>query len=268
MSQRRVSSAARGAASLLSALLLLAIVAPAPVRAQDLPCPDDTLVSQPATAPGGDWKAYTSEQFDLLALAENFHVSRDIGAVHWWGFLRPREGASSPDVNMKEFQITIFTIGAGHLPGIMERSEGFVVTPAPTGVYYDNPLWSFSAQLDPPCPLRDGWIVIEGSGSNPGNIFQWITSDLGDGTALRNNQFGVWEWLEGDNLALCLTPAARPEDVNQDGVVDLLDLLLVLGAWGPAPPPCPPHIPADVNADCTVDALDMLAVLTAWGPLP
>ena len=53
-----------------------------------------------------------------------------------------------------------------------------------------------------------------------------------------------------------------PADINGDDVVDVLDLLLMLAAWGNA------GGPADVNGDGIVDVLDLLEILAAWGPCP
>ncbi len=50
------------------------------------------------------------------------------------------------------------------------------------------------------------------------------------------------------------------EDVNCDEIVDVLDLLAVLSAWGDSDPA------ADINGDGTVDVVDLLALLGAWGP--
>jgi hypothetical protein len=47
-------------------------------------------------------------------------------------------------------------------------------------------------------------------------------------------------------------------DVNGDGVVDVLDLLLVIAAWGN------PGGPEDVNDDGIVDVLDLLEVIAHW----
>jgi YVTN family beta-propeller protein len=55
----------------------------------------------------------------------------------------------------------------------------------------------------------------------------------------------------------------NPADLNGDGVVDVLDLLLLLDAWGPCGD-CN-ECPADLNGDCTIDVLDLLQVLDAWG---
>jgi len=52
-----------------------------------------------------------------------------------------------------------------------------------------------------------------------------------------------------------------PEDINGDGTVDVVDLLMLLAAWGPCE-----GCPEDVTGDGMVDVLDLLALLAAWGP--
>lgn len=54
-----------------------------------------------------------------------------------------------------------------------------------------------------------------------------------------------------------------PADINLDGVVDVSDLLALLGAWGPKDDNC--HV-ADLNNDGTVDVSDLLILLANWGP--
>jgi hypothetical protein len=49
-----------------------------------------------------------------------------------------------------------------------------------------------------------------------------------------------------------------PADVNGDGMVDVLDMLLVLAAWGAG------SGPEDVNGDGIVNVLDLLEVLGNW----
>ena len=61
------------------------------------------------------------------------------------------------------------------------------------------------------------------------------------------------------------TGTATPGDINGDGVVNVLDLSELLGAWGPCPPPCPPGCPADINGDCDVGGIDLLTLLGTWG---
>ncbi len=60
-----------------------------------------------------------------------------------------------------------------------------------------------------------------------------------------------------------VTSPPCPADINGDGKVDVLDLLMVLAAWGMTG-----EIPEDINGDGTVDVLDLLELLAAWGPCP
>ena len=49
----------------------------------------------------------------------------------------------------------------------------------------------------------------------------------------------------------------QPTDINDDGTVDVNDLLALLAAWGP----CDGSCPEDVNSDGTVNVNDLLALL-------
>ena len=59
-----------------------------------------------------------------------------------------------------------------------------------------------------------------------------------------------------------------PIDLNDDGVVGIVDFLALLAAWGPCPDPCPPFCFGDIDGDCNVGITDFLALLAAWGPCP
>jgi hypothetical protein len=52
-------------------------------------------------------------------------------------------------------------------------------------------------------------------------------------------------------------------DLNGDFVVDQLDLLELLGAWGPCPPP-PDPCPEDLDGDGDVGITDLLILLANW----
>jgi hypothetical protein len=54
-----------------------------------------------------------------------------------------------------------------------------------------------------------------------------------------------------------------PGDFNGDGYVNIVDLLQLLGSWGPCPPndPCP----TDLNGDGVTDIQDFLDLLFLWG---
>lgn len=51
-------------------------------------------------------------------------------------------------------------------------------------------------------------------------------------------------------------------DLNFDGVVNVSDLLLLLGAWGPCDGACP----ADLDNNGSVEVTDLLTLLANWGP--
>ena len=66
---------------------------------------------------------------------------------------------------------------------------------------------------------------------------------------------------EGVLRTFILTPMGEtiPEDINNDGVVDVVDLLAVVGMWGPCK-----DCTEDINSDSMVDVVDLLAVISAW----
>ena len=53
-------------------------------------------------------------------------------------------------------------------------------------------------------------------------------------------------------------------DIDGDGSVGITDFLMMLGAWGACPPPCPPWCPADLDSDCSVGINDFLLLLSLW----
>ena len=78
---------------------------------------------------------------------------------------------------------------------------------------------------------------------------------------------GSWEFLLGgrDGNVFCFSGgldaiALDPADINQDGMVDVKDLLILLGDWGQT------GSPADINGDGIVGVEDILQLLAAWNP--
>ena len=66
-----------------------------------------------------------------------------------------------------------------------------------------------------------------------------------------------------DNLEMWLDPPPCPEDINGDGVINVLDLIDLLLCFGqPAVPGC---VAEDVNSDGTVNVLDLIDLLLAFG---
>lgn len=67
----------------------------------------------------------------------------------------------------------------------------------------------------------------------------------------------------GNRATVEVTGENRAGDFNCDGIVDVLDLLFLLGAWGP----CPKGgvCVADLNDSGSVDVQDLLILLSNWG---
>ncbi len=81
-----------------------------------------------------------------------------------------------------------------------------------------------------------------------------MVSDDGGGVAGQNQRL----------LALVVRAVRdAPCDLDGSGMVDGIDLGMLLAAWGSS---LDPH-PADINVDCAVDGLDLGMLLAAWGPV-
>ncbi len=78
-------------------------------------------------------------------------------------------------------------------------------------------------------------------------------------------RLGGYEGDEGDGYLFVHGIESLLEcaaDINGDEVIDVIDLLAVLGAWGLG------SGPEDLNGDGVVDVIDLLAVLSEWGDCP
>ncbi|MCI0364893.1 MAG: hypothetical protein L0219_13530 [Phycisphaerales bacterium] len=78
-------------------------------------------------------------------------------------------------------------------------------------------------------------------------------------------------WVEYGKSApvlmdLAEVPIYKAADVNEDGTVDVSDLLGVIGNWGVCNPPPPLPCLGDLNGDGLVNITDLLGVVEDWGP--
>jgi hypothetical protein len=122
---------------------------------------------------------------------------------------------------------------------------------------------------DPPS-LAYNWIVEV----NEKGVVSWRGEEVYLGEADYN--LG-WPWgtvtvqiTEGTiNANLDIQTVENPcyEDVDGSGIVDVSDLLTLIGNWGNCPD-CIEEIPGDVNYDNVVDVTDLLRVVGSWGPCP
>lgn len=140
--------------------------------------------------------------------------------------------------------------------------------------------------------MYTGSLSIEIGGLNPGGDHDQLNHVLGDRTATLGGELRI-ELIDGYvpssgdsftimtaasvdgqfatieaplNLRVEYLPdrvivhAVCAADLNADDVVNVLDLLLMLAAWGSNP-----GHPADLNGDDLVNVLDVLLMLTEWG---
>jgi hypothetical protein len=57
-----------------------------------------------------------------------------------------------------------------------------------------------------------------------------------------------------------------PWDLDGDGMISLVDLLILMTLFGPCPDPCPPYCLGDFNEDCVVDEDDAEILAEHEGP--
>jgi parallel beta-helix repeat protein/predicted outer membrane repeat protein len=73
------------------------------------------------------------------------------------------------------------------------------------------------------------------------------------------------EWIDGTGNDFPVNcPTDCPGDYDSDGDVNVVDILGVIGDWGPCNPDAP--CPSDFNGDGVVGVNDVLIVISAWGP--
>ncbi|TVQ54741.1 MAG: hypothetical protein EA377_04850 [Phycisphaerales bacterium] len=104
-----------------------------------------------------------------------------------------------------------------------------------------------------------------GDGAN-GAAYRAIAHDDGSGSAMYVG--GAFTSIAGtpSNRIARLIPCERDGvlgDLNDDGVVNVFDLLILLGEWGPCADPN--ACPADLNNSGGVDVFDLLLLLSNWG---
>lgn len=114
------------------------------------------------------------------------------------------------------------------------------------------------------CPETPGSVIACDTTSCDTGLRSEVTIPVTAGDALRirvgghngAQGDGILEiWCDPDPVNEC------PSDLNGDGVVDVADMLALLGAWGECP-----DCDADFNGDGVVDVADLLNLLSDWGP--
>ncbi len=114
--------------------------------------------------------------------------------------------------------------------------------------------WSNLETVGPVAESNGGWYEVDQVLSGEGSMqVRFVCGDLNAGSVI---EAAVDAVSIKDSYCDEVSCSA---DINGDNVVDVTDLLEVVGSWGAS------GGPADVNGDGTVDVGDLLAVVDAWG---
>ena len=108
---------------------------------------------------------------------------------------------------------------------------------------------------------------VQGWLDEPSSNFGWILIG-NESTALTAKRFDSGEHPTPTNrpeLVINYTPPTKSctGDTNEDGQVNVSDLLELLSAWGPCA-----NCPEDLDGNDVVDVNDLLDLLANWGPCP
>jgi outer membrane protein assembly factor BamB len=197
-------------------------------------------------------------------LTDQFGTSIDLDGT------RAVIGARGDDTGNDVGQAHLFDVATGELLRTFDD-------PTPT----DNDNFGEGVALDGDRAVISGF-VDDTHGPNVGqaHLFDTRTGEVlatfDDPTPTGQDGFGVCVDIEGERVVIgaaddnthgidigqahLFVETTCPADLDGSGVVDVADLLQMLGAWGA----CGDCI-EDLNGDGAVDVADLLAILAAWG---
>lgn len=215
----------------------------------------DTFAPQPRTTPMGGESEFTGNYAERGVVS----IGVDLQTLH-------------VDFSADGRPLTIILVNDNGTPEDEIDSWGAYFI-GPDNVPLENEGWK-SYDFDIPSQeteLPDGWQYWDPFGSMPeGATWGDLITDVSQVRYFYGNPefffiFQQWE-LGMDNARITVAIDDDGEDLvgdlNGDGVVDVLDLLILLNNWGSCPD-CD-DCPADLNGDCNVGVADLLILLSNW----
>ncbi len=173
-----------------------------------------------------------------------------------------------PAGESQHFVLNNVVLFDNRIPPIGFTNAGFAAVQAePVGyTYADGQHWDDTAYVIPPGSVQAVVTVYFQVSSK-----EYIEFLRDENKTDNRGQIAYDQWvLHGkstpvvmDSAVLALQPLLEG-DVNNDGIVNTVDFLALLKAWGPCPAPCPPICAADVDGNCDVGVNDFLELLKHW----
>ncbi len=155
------------------------------------------------------------------------------------------------------------------LPGPV-LSDGFLneFNVLPFGIELPASRFGISLEIGtdqvPGNPFFTPSVVSDDNGHNNhgGVVRNWVK--VGGTTWQTSQSLGVsGDWIIRAIVEVCEAVEPCPWDINGNGMVDVSDLLVLLGLWG-----SDPGAPPDFDGDGVVSVGDLLDLLGHWGPCP
>lgn len=135
----------------------------------------------------------------------------------------------------------------------------------------DRGVWAVDPEGTKHLVAREGMLVSLGGGiwkmvaSIQSNLFGGANCGRRSGVNERGDVALVLGFTDGSEaVVVAQPPVACLADRNGDGLVDAIDLSILLGAWGPGPV----GSGGDIDRDGDTDANDLALLLGAWGLCP
>jgi len=206
--------------ALILALLLVAMLAPGLVGAQD----GNILFEQKPASPeaGGGW---TSDGDSAYLCMDDFqNVTGNICDIHWYGMSVQSYGNCNATGMIFEI---IFYEDNGGFPGkVTETFSNVIPTFTDYGDRYIHPggynftVYRFDVALERCVNLTQGWVSVQSTSSSNGCYFWWRTSFDGSSNAIQQGGYGNLSV----NLAFTLTGVSQAVD-GEGSPIDKASLL-------------------------------------------
>ncbi len=187
----------------------------------------EVIFSQLPFVPGEPWDANVSDLNSGYAFYEDYSVSSAIGSIRFWGIFS--EGGTC-NTNPQNFEITFFD-SVNNLTQTYNVTLSATVLPL---VYFnDYTLLEYTAEINPPCTITNGWVRVVES-TSPSCEFYWSWTVLGNGQFAHVSYNGEGPFESNHELAFCLSAGCvAPDSLTIRMLPDFTDAYSIRW-WQPA----------------------------------